>query len=88
VTVRSGLAGTLGLATLAVIAGSGAWAWASFDFWETAPVLGSTFLAGLSAGSALFVQTRRVPSAVILGFLVGAANLVVAATVTVTLWTR
>jgi hypothetical protein len=68
--------------------GSAVWAWATSDFWETGPVVAGSILAGVMAGSAVFVQRRRVPSAVILALLVIVANLVVVAMVTVARWAR
>lgn len=44
----------LGSGALLVFAGAVYWAWATFDFWEAGPLLGSALAVGILSGAALY----------------------------------
>jgi len=67
--VRGTASGLLAIASVAVFVGSLIGAWATFDFWETIPLLPCVFGAGILAALALYVSRRRLMGALILGFV-------------------
>jgi hypothetical protein len=58
------------MASVAVFFGSLIGAWATFDFWETIPLIPCVLGAGVLAALALYVRRRRVLGALMLGFAV------------------
>jgi hypothetical protein len=60
----------LGIASVAVFVGSLIGAWATFDFWETIPLVPCVLGAGTLAALALYVSRRRLMGALILGVVV------------------
>jgi hypothetical protein len=76
----------LATASAAVCVGSLVTAWATFDFWETGPLLACVFGAGTLAGLALYVRRRSLPQAVAVGFVVALLTFVGAAFITLSRW--
>ncbi len=60
----------LAIASVAVFVGSLIGAWATFDFWETIPLVPCVLGAGILAALALYVTRRRLMGALIVGFAV------------------
>jgi hypothetical protein len=79
-------AAVLALASAGVAIGSVAWAWATFDFWETVPLIPCVLAAGSLAGLAVYAAARRLGVAVAIGALVSAATFIGTLVVTLARW--
>jgi hypothetical protein len=58
------------MASGVVFFGSLVWAWATFDFWETIPLVPCVLSAGILAALAIYVRRRRPFGALLLGLAV------------------
>ena len=76
----------LALASVAVFAGSLIWAWATFDFWETVPLVPCVIGAGLLAALALYARRGGLLGPLAVGLAVGVATFVATAFVTLARW--
>ena len=85
-THRAIAAWVLGSTALVVVAGSAVWAYSTFDFWESGPLLGSIGLAAAASAGALYVATRRVLPALLVGFVVSAGHFVLLLATTLSRW--
>jgi hypothetical protein len=54
---------------LAVVIASATWAYSTFDFWESGPVLASICALAAASGGALYVATRRLLLAFVLAVI-------------------
>ena len=79
-------AAVLALASLGVAVGSIAWAWATFDFWESVPLIPCVLAAGVLAALAVHAAQRRIAPAVVVGGLVSVATFVGTLVVTISRW--
>jgi hypothetical protein len=71
---------------LAAFAGTLAWAYATFDYWESAPILLSTAATAGLAGGAAFASRRSLGFASFIAFVMAAVTFVSAYVVTVSRW--
>ncbi len=76
----------LALASVAVFAGSLIWAWATFDFWETVPLIPCVIGAGFFAALALYARRGGLLRPLAVGLAVGVATFVATAFVTLARW--
>jgi peptidoglycan/LPS O-acetylase OafA/YrhL len=76
----------LGIASVAVFVGSVLWAWATFDFWETIPLVPCVLGAGVLAAFALYVPRRRPLRALGIGLAVTIMTFLATAFVTLSRW--
>jgi hypothetical protein len=76
----------LTVAALAVAAVSAVWAWATFSYWEAGPIVATVLATSALSASALFIQRRRVLSALIVGAFVGTTNLTLVLVITPARW--
>jgi hypothetical protein len=73
-------------------AGAVYWAWATFDFWEAGPILGTALAVGILTGAALYSGTKiasrlyRVLLASILGGAAAIITIIVTFLVTGARW--
>jgi uncharacterized protein YqgC (DUF456 family) len=84
--VRVTASGLLALASVAVFVGSLIGAWATFDFWETIPLVPCVLGAGILAALALYVRRRRLLGALMLGLAAAFVTLVGTLFVTLSRW--
>jgi hypothetical protein len=47
-----------GVGAVGALVGASIWAWATFDYWETTPLLGSVFVVGVLTGLAFYSGLR------------------------------
>ena len=66
--------------------GSLAWAWATFDFWETIPLVPCVLGAGMLAALAMYVRRRRPLGALLLGLAVAIMTFIGTLLVTSARW--
>jgi hypothetical protein len=72
---------------VATLIGSCAWAWATFDFWETVPLIPCVALAGILGALAVYTWRGQVANALATGIVMAALTWV--GTFFMTLrWTR
>jgi hypothetical protein len=76
----------LGLASVGVIVGSLAWAWATFDFWETVPLVPCVGAAGGLAALAVYAAGTHGAVAILVGLAVSGATFIGTALVTIMRW--
>jgi hypothetical protein len=76
----------LGLASAGVIIGSLAWAWATFDFWESVPLLPCVATAGGLAALAVYSARKSAAAAILVGLSVAGATFIGTALVTLARW--
>ena len=76
----------LGVASAAVVAASGVWAWATFDFWETVPLVPCLLGAGLLASLAVYDRGRKFVVALLVGLVVTGAAFCITGLVTLYRW--
>ena len=76
----------LALASVAVFVGSLIWAWATFDFWETIPLVPCVLGAGTLAALALYARRGGFLAPLGVGLAVAAATFVATAFVTLARW--
>ena len=69
-----------------LVAGSTVWAYSTFDFWESGPILGSIGLTAAASAGALYVGTRRVLPALLVALLVSAGHFVLLLATTLSRW--
>jgi hypothetical protein len=81
--VRSLAPATVSVA-LAVI--SAVWAWKTFDFWETIPMVPLVSAAGLFAAVAVYGRARRLVAALLTGVIVTLSVFLVVAFITLSRW--
>ena len=62
------------------------WAWATFDFWETIPLVPCMLSAGTLAGLAVYVPRRRPWGALLLGLAVAMMTFIATLFVTLSRW--
>lgn len=74
------------MASIAVFVGSLFWAWATFDFWETVPLIPCVLGAGILAALALYLRRRRRLPALMLGIGVTLVTFVATLLVTLSRW--
>jgi hypothetical protein len=86
VTHRASAVSILWLIALAVVVGSAVWAYSTFDFWESGPLLGSVGVAAAASAAALYLATRRVLPALLVALLVMAGHFVVLYVITGSRW--
>jgi hypothetical protein len=79
-------ASVLGLASAVVVVGSLAWAWATFDFWDTVPALPCVGAAGGLAALAVYAAGKHAAAAILVGLSVSGATLIGTALVTIARW--
>ena len=79
-------AGVCSLASVGVVVGSLVWAWATFDFWESVPLLPCVAVAGGLAAIAVYAARRTVAAAVAVGVLVSAATFIGTLLITLARW--
>jgi hypothetical protein len=84
--VRVTASALLAMASGVVFVLSIAWAWATFDFWETIPLVPCMLSAGILAGLALYVPRRRPFGALLLGFVVAIMTFTATLLVTLSRW--
>jgi hypothetical protein len=83
---RTASSAWLALASAVVVFGTALGAWATFDFWETIPLVPCVLAAGLLAALAAYVPTRSALMGVAVGFVVGGGTFVVALLITLARW--
>jgi hypothetical protein len=76
----------LALMALGVVIGSAAGAYTTFDFWESAPILGSISLAAAASAGALYAASRRVLPALMVALVVAAGHFVLLLAITLSRW--
>jgi hypothetical protein len=76
----------LAVASVAVFVGSVIGAWATFDFWETVPLVPCVLGAGVLAGLSLYARRRRFLGSVLLALAVAIATFVATLFVTLARW--
>jgi hypothetical protein len=76
----------LGAASAGVFIGSLAWAWATFDFWESVPLVPCVVLSGVLAALAVYGASKRLGAALTLGLFVSALTFMGTLIVTLTRW--
>ena len=74
------------MACVAVFVGSLIGAWATFDFWDTVPLIPCVLGAGILAGLSLYARRRRFLGSVALGLAVAVATFVATAFITLARW--
>jgi hypothetical protein len=74
------------MASVAVFFGSLIGAWATFDFWETIPLVPCVLGAGILAALALYVPRRRLLGALLLGLAVTLITFVGTLFITLARW--
>jgi hypothetical protein len=74
------------MASVAVVFGSLIGAWLTFDFWETIPMVPCVLGAGILAALALYVRSRRLLGALMLGLAVTGVTFVATLFVTIARW--
>jgi Na+-transporting NADH:ubiquinone oxidoreductase subunit NqrD len=74
------------MASVAVFFGSLIGAWATFDFWETIPLVPCVLGAGILAALALYVRRRRLLGALLLGLAVTLITFVGTLFITLARW--
>ena len=62
----------LALASVAALIGSMTWAWATFDFWETVPLIPCVVGTGILAALAVYTWRGRVAAALATGIAMAA----------------
>jgi hypothetical protein len=72
--------------SLLVVVGSAVWAYSTFDFWESGPILGSIGVATAASARALYIATRRVLPALLVALLVVAGHFVLLLAITLSRW--
>jgi hypothetical protein len=72
--------------SLLVVVGSAVWAYSTFDFWESGPILGSIGVATAASAGALYIATRRVLPALLVALLVVAGHFVLLLAITLSRW--
>jgi len=73
---------------VAVAVGSIVWAWSTFSYWETAPILATVLATGLLALVGSYVEWRRLWVAITLGLASTLGLFVAVAVVTGLRWSR
>ena len=76
----------LALAALIVFGGSLIGAWATFDFWETVPLVPCVLGTGLLAGLSVYAERRGFLGPVVLGLAVPAATFLATFVITLARW--
>ena len=76
----------LGAASAAILALSVVWAWRTFDFWETVPMVPCLLAAGVLACLAIYTGSRRPLLALFVGVLTIAGGFVATLLVTLARW--
>jgi hypothetical protein len=74
------------MAAVAVFFGSLIGAWATFDFWETIPLVPCILGTGFLAAAALYLRRRRLLGALILGLAVTSMTFVGTLFITLSRW--
>lgn len=69
-----------------MVVGSLGWAWATFDFWETVPLIPCVALAGVLAALTVYAARKGVGLAVAAGVLVSTATFIGTALITLARW--
>jgi hypothetical protein len=85
-THRAIAAWELGSTALVGVACSAVWAYSTFDFWESGPLLGSIGLAAGASAGAVYIATRRVLPALLVGLVVSAGHFVLLLATTLSRW--
>ena len=86
VATRTAAALALALVALGVVLGSAAGAYATFDFWESVPILGSLSVAAAASAGAIYAASRRVLPALLVALVVAAGHFVLLLAVTLSRW--
>jgi hypothetical protein len=76
----------LGFASAVVTIGSLVWAWATFDFWESVPLIPCVGTAGGLAGLAVYAARKNAVPAILVGLSVAAATFIGTALITLARW--
>jgi hypothetical protein len=76
----------LGFASAVVVVGSLAWAWATFDFWDTVPAFPCVGAAGGLAALAVYAAGKHGAVAILVGLFVSGATFIGTALVTISRW--
>jgi hypothetical protein len=76
----------LAFASAATFVGTALGAWATFDFWETIPLVPCVLAAGLLAALAAYLPRRSALLGLAVGFVVGCGTFLAALLVTLARW--
>lgn len=84
--MRSAAPALLTVASVAVFIGSVVGAWATFDFWETIPLVPCVLGAGAFAALALYARRGRFLAPLVVGLAVTLVTFVATLLVTIARW--
>jgi hypothetical protein len=84
--VRITASALLAVASVAVFVGSLVGAWATFDFWETIPLVPCVLGAGILAALALYARRRRFLGPLVLGLAVAFVTFLSTLFITIARW--
>jgi hypothetical protein len=72
--------------TLAIFIASVVWAWATPDFWESAPLIPCVLSAAFFGACATYALRRGLPAAIVMGLVIAVITFITTLSVTSARW--